>query len=84
MLIENNGQVICFKELKNAFRPEGWLLTVHILAKRYIMDGYNIRAISEHVDFINLAAVEYSGPWELTTGVIAPLRAKNELSVVSI
>lgn len=73
-----------FQELKAAFEPNSWVLTVHILAKRYVIDKYNVKAVSDIVDYINLVAVEYSGPWERKTGIMAPLTSKNELNVVNI
>ncbi|XP_014273391.1 probable chitinase 2 [Halyomorpha halys] len=70
------------KDIKRVFEPEGWILTVHIIAHRHrIYDGYDVKAISQVVDYINLAAVEYHGPWKKTTGIMAPLNSSNENSV---
>lgn len=71
------------QELKKAFEPDGWLLTVHILGKRHAMDSYNIKAVSDTVDYINLAAYEYNGPSDRKTGIMAPLNSTNENNVVS-
>ncbi|CAH1403766.1 unnamed protein product [Nezara viridula] len=69
-------------DIKSVFDPEGWLLTVHITAKRSVINlGYDLRSISEIVDYINLSALEYHGPWDRTTGIMAPLRSNNENNV---
>ncbi|XP_014289753.1 probable chitinase 2 [Halyomorpha halys] len=77
--------VTLLEDIKKVFRPSGWLLTVHIIAKRYVIDlGYNVRSISQIADYINLAAVEYHGPWDRSTGIMAPLRSENEGNVDSM
>ncbi|XP_014275744.1 probable chitinase 2 [Halyomorpha halys] len=69
-------------DIKRVFQPLGWLLTVHIIAKRHVIDlGYDVKSISQIADYINLAAVEYHGPWDRSTGIMAPLKSINENNV---
>lgn len=78
---DKENSVILFQEIKDSFAPFGYVLTVHILGKKYIIDSYNIGAVAEVVDFINLIPLEFSGPWDRTTGVFSPLTSKNQNNV---
>ncbi|CAH1403768.1 unnamed protein product [Nezara viridula] len=72
------------KDIKKTFVPEGWLLTVHIIAHRdKIRLGYDVKSISDAVDYINLAAVEYNGPWMRNTGIMAPLNSTDGNNVIA-
>lgn len=69
--------VSLLKDIKATFKADGWLLTVHIIAHREkIRAGYDVKSISQIVDFINFPALEYHGPWDRTTGIMAPLDPK--------
>lgn len=63
----------------------GWLLTVHILAQQHEIDqSYDVKSISQIVDYINLAAFNYHRGWFQSTGILTPLRSQDAKNVVSI
>lgn len=76
--------VLSFQEVKKEFDKYGLHLTVHLIGKRYIIDeGYDVPEIIKHVDWINLVCYQSHGPWEMKTGVNAPLKSDDDFNVVS-
>lgn len=78
---------LLLKELKQRFNQEGgYLLSAAVNAGEWAAKtAYNIPAISQHLDFINLMAYDFHGSWEKQTGNHAGLHANNgQISVVSI
>lgn len=59
------------------------MLTIHVLGAKYVIDSYDIKAVSEIVDYINFAALDYHGPWEKRTAPSTPLTSSDESNVVS-
>lgn len=74
--------VSLLKEIKRVFSAQGWLLTAHIWAKRFLINiSYDVKSISEIVDYINLAAMDYHRPRDGSSGIAAPLTSLNENNV---
>jgi chitinase len=56
------------------FEPEGLLLSASISGYKEVIDmAYDIPALSQNVDFINVMAYDYHGGWDPRTGHLAPL-----------
>lgn len=71
------------RELSEAFRPRGYLLTAAVSAGKWFVEpAYDIPQVSKYLDLINLMAYDYHGGWETKTGMNAPLfsSAKHDLS----
>lgn len=69
--------------MKQSLARDGYLLTIHIRGQKYVVDSYDIKAVSEIVDYINFATVEYHGPWEKIISPTTPLTSRDESNVVS-
>lgn len=70
------------QELKAAFLPDGLLLSAAVSAGKSTIDiAYDVAAISNHLDFINLMAYDLHGSWESKTGFNAPLYGTGQLNV---
>ena len=62
------------RELSEAFKPHGYLLTAAVSAGKWFIDpAYDIGQVSKYLDLINLMAYDYHGGWESKTGMNAPL-----------
>lgn len=62
------------RQLHEAFRPRGYLLTAAVSAGKWFIDpAYDIPQVSKYLDLINLMAYDYHGGWETKTGHNAPL-----------
>ncbi|XP_015439740.1 PREDICTED: probable chitinase 3 [Dufourea novaeangliae] len=62
------------KELKSAFRPRGYILSVAVAAvASSASQSYNIRDVAEQVDFVNLMTYDMNGSWNSVIGQNAPL-----------
>jgi chitinase len=48
-------------------------LTIAIAARASRYQGFDLKAVAELVDQINVMNYDYNGPWSRTTGMIAPL-----------
>jgi chitinase len=51
------------------------LLTIAAPSSMWFLSGFELGAIHPHVDWINLMAYDFYGPWSHTTGANAPLLA---------
>jgi len=61
------------KELSDAFKPRGLLLSAAVSPSKTIMDvGYDVPAISQYLDWINVMTYDYHGQWDKKTGHVAP------------
>uniref|UniRef100_A0A224XR36 Putative catalytically inactive chitinase-like lectin n=1 Tax=Panstrongylus lignarius TaxID=156445 RepID=A0A224XR36_9HEMI len=70
------------KELRVRLNDDNRILAVQLTGKRYVIDpGYDVRTISQSVDYINVMTYDYNGPWERKTGINAPLISENEFNV---
>ena len=68
--------VILLEELKAAFQQHGLMLTAAVSAgKETINKAYNVIAMSEHLDLINVMAYDFHGAWEQKTHHNSPLFA---------
>ncbi|XP_048487394.1 probable chitinase 2 [Plutella xylostella] len=64
------------KELKEQFVKYGYLLSVAAAALKHSASlSYNIAAMSQHVDFVNVMAYDFAGSWDSVIGYNAPLYA---------
>ena len=64
-------------ELKAALQPRGLLLTAAVAASAAKIDaGYDVPAISQALDFINVMAYDLHGSWEATADHHSPLAAR--------
>lgn len=71
--------IILLTDIKNVFQRLGWLLTVHIVAKKYLINkSYDVKSMSNIVDYINLDTVGFYRTRDNRTEVVAPLKAENE------
>ncbi|XP_063538166.1 acidic mammalian chitinase-like [Cydia strobilella] len=62
------------KELKEAFTPKGYLLTAAVAAtQEHIDQSYDVVALNEYLDYINLMTYDLHGTWDTVTGANAPL-----------
>ncbi|XP_054162596.1 chitinase-3-like protein 1 [Oppia nitens] len=66
--------VILLRELRAALKPKGYLLGAAVSAGAPTIDrGYNVKEVSELLDFINLMTYDFNGGWESKTSHNAPL-----------
>ncbi|VEN58841.1 unnamed protein product [Callosobruchus maculatus] len=66
--------VSLIKELKSAFAEHGLLLSAAVSAAASAVDiSYDVRALSQHLDMINLMSYDLHGSWDKVTGQNAPL-----------
>lgn len=61
-------------EAKRSGKPE-LLLTIAAPSSMWFLSGFELDRIHPHVDWINLMAYDFYGPWSHTTGANAPLLA---------
>jgi len=67
------------RELKDVFRPFGFLLTAAVGAGQSTVDkAYEIDKISQYLDWINLMSYDLHGSWETFTGFNAPLYKRSD------
>ena len=62
------------KELSEAFKPEGLLLSAAVSPSKKVIDaGYDIPKVSKYFDWIAVMCYDYHGQWDKKTGHVAPL-----------
>ena len=62
------------RELSQAFKPEGLLLSAAVSPSKKVIDaGYDIPTISKYFDWIAVMCYDYHGQWDKKTGHVAPL-----------
>ena len=62
----------------------GKLLTVAVpISQHTLSAGYKMAELAHTVDFVNVMAYDYHGPWETFTGHNAPMYSDDDLNVVS-
>ena len=65
------------EELAAAFKPYNWLLSAAVSpAKFRVNDGYDVRKISQHLDFINVMTYDLHGSWDRAADHHAPLHGR--------
>ncbi|XP_064474372.1 chitotriosidase-1-like [Ornithodoros turicata] len=71
--------VALLRELSEAFRPHGLLLTAAVSAGKHFMDpAYDIPQVSKYLDLIHVMAYDFHGGWETITGHHAPMFSRPE------
>ncbi|KAK7791045.1 hypothetical protein R5R35_006847 [Gryllus longicercus] len=83
--------VLLVKELRQAFDNEShssgrrWLLTSAIGASPdVIRSAYDLRSLSQHLDYLHIMSYDYHGAWEPVAGVNAPLRGQSDEDELSV
>ncbi|KAL3269272.1 hypothetical protein HHI36_008350 [Cryptolaemus montrouzieri] len=62
------------KELKDAFRPEGLLLSAAVSPSKLVVDaGYDVPSIGRDLDWVAVMTYDFHGQWDKKTGHVAPL-----------
>lgn len=62
------------KELSQAFRPRGWLLSAAVSPSKAVIDaGYDVPTLSRYFDWIAVMTYDFHGHWDKQTGHVAPL-----------
>ena len=62
------------KELKEAFEPEGFILTAAVSAGKPTIDkAYNIAEMNKYLDIVNIMTYDFHGDWEQFTHHQTPL-----------
>ncbi|CAG9856716.1 unnamed protein product [Phyllotreta striolata] len=62
------------KELKDAFRPRGYLLSSAVSPSKTVIDaGYDVPIIAENLDWVAVMTYDFHGQWDKATGHVAPL-----------
>merc|ERR1712139_430067 len=76
--------IILMKELKAELSGRGKLLTVAVpISQHTLSAGYKMAELAHTVDFVNVMAYDYHGPWETFTGHNAPMYSDDDLNVAS-
>lgn len=57
------------RELSEAFKPRGWLLSSAVSPSKTVIDaGYEVPTLSRYFDWIAVMAYDYHGQWDKQTG----------------
>ncbi|RXG60009.1 hypothetical protein Avbf_10088 [Armadillidium vulgare] len=67
---DKDGFTAWTQELKEAFHPEGLLVTAAVSAS---YQPYDVPAISASLDLINVMTYDFHGSWDRQTGHVSPL-----------
>ncbi|XP_008184295.1 probable chitinase 10 isoform X2 [Acyrthosiphon pisum] len=61
-------------ELKQAFKPHGYLLSAAVSPSKVVIDsGYDVPILNQYLDWIGVMAYDYHGQWDKKTGHVAPI-----------
>ncbi|KAB7504487.1 putative chitinase 3 [Armadillidium nasatum] len=62
------------RELRAAFTPRNWLLTAAVSPSYKVIEaGYNVKDLTDYLDFVNVMTYDYHGHWDKKTGHVAPM-----------
>ena len=62
------------RDLKKAFEPYNLILSAAVSAGKEVIDvAYDIPKLNKYLDFVNLMAYDFFGPWDSTVGHNSPL-----------
>lgn len=62
------------RELKEAFRPRGYLLSAAVSPSKIVIDaGYDVPIIAANLDWVAVMTYDFHGQWDKQTGHVAPL-----------
>ncbi|XP_044249663.1 probable chitinase 10 isoform X2 [Drosophila takahashii] len=71
---EKEGFTAWVRELSEAFRPRGLLLSTAVSPSKKIIDaGYDVSQLSHLFDWIAVMTYDFHGQWDKKTGHVAPL-----------
>ena len=72
---DRENLIALFKEFRRQFAAvrRGLILTMASPAGSWAYDPIPLAAAAEQLDFFNLMTYDYNGPWQSTTGPVAPL-----------
>uniref|UniRef100_A0A182LZU2 Chitinase n=1 Tax=Anopheles culicifacies TaxID=139723 RepID=A0A182LZU2_9DIPT len=71
---EKEGFTELVRELSEAFRPRGWLLSAAVSPSKTVIDaGYDVAALAKYFDWIAVMTYDFHGQWDKQTGHVAPL-----------
>ncbi|XP_058056417.1 probable chitinase 10 [Anopheles bellator] len=71
---EKEGFTELVRELSEAFRPRGWLLSAAVSPSKTVIDaGYDVAALANYFDWIAVMTYDFHGQWDKQTGHVAPL-----------
>lgn len=72
-------------ELKSEFKKYNLMLTSAIGASsKLIDDAYDIKLLSNYLDFLHIMCYDYHGAWDKKVGANAPLSSDDLLNIVRI
>ncbi|XP_075219146.1 putative chitinase 2 [Lycorma delicatula] len=79
---DKNNYPYLLRNLKEEFIKHNYILTVFLSSHRIHVDnGYDLPAIAQTVDWINLHCFSFSTPWDKKFGISAPLNSNSEYNV---
>lgn len=59
------------RELSEAFKPRGLLLSSAVSPSKTVIDaGYEVKTLSKYFDWISVMAYDYHGQWDKQTGIL--------------
>lgn len=71
---EKEGFTALVRELSEAFKPRGLLLSSAVSPSKTVIDaGYDVPELSKYFDWIAVMCYDYHGQWDKKTGHVAPL-----------
>lgn len=71
---EKEGFTSLVRELSQAFKPKGYLLSSAVSPSKQIIDtGYDVPELAKHFDWIAVMTYDFHGQWDKKTGHVAPL-----------
>ena len=71
---EKEGFASLVVELATAFKPYGYLLSSAVSPSKKVIDaGYDVRTLSDYMDWIAVMTYDYHGQWDKQTGHVAPM-----------
>nr|AKP18001.1 chitinase 2 [Eriocheir sinensis] len=73
---DKQGFAAWVKELHDAFRPHGLLLSAAVSPSYKVIEaGYDVPTINRYFDWIAVMTYDYHGHWDKKTGHVAPMYA---------
>lgn len=71
---DKDGFAALVRELSEAFRPKGLLLSSAVSPSKAVIDaGYDVPTMSKYMDWIAVMTYDFHGHWDKQTGHVAPL-----------
>ncbi|CAL4128798.1 unnamed protein product, partial [Meganyctiphanes norvegica] len=69
--------ILLVKELKQAFKQHNFILSAAVgMGPSTVKSAYDVPALGEYLDFINLMTYDFHGPWENHTAHHTPLHCQ--------